>query len=433
MGCGWRIAYPLCDNSSFRERIPVVDRLCLDVRNPRGAAVAESSDAKGSTGGLTCYERLAMMRDKVGYIPTLDGWRAIAITGVLLSHSRDVVLPWIGHRANAILAANQVQGFHGVDLFFAISGLLICSRLLDEEKKFGHISLRGFYVRRAFRILPPAILYLAVAGILSLIGLLTISKLDWFASLFFFRNYTIHLAAPAARTWFTSHFWSLAVEEHFYFILPGVLLLMKRWRLTALGILIVLVELEKYLLYHWFLVDRLSYHFHTEIRLNALLIPAFIAVWVQRESNRQLLKRLLPAWSFFLLLPLYYYLLKNYDLWPTTACVAPLLLLSTVYHPHMFVGRILEWKPLKWIGRLSYSLYLWQQLFVCSRAFGSGPLGILEKPPLNILLALACAAASFYLVERPFIRLGHRLATPATPGHRDVAVTSASSATLSPS
>jgi peptidoglycan/LPS O-acetylase OafA/YrhL len=360
------------------------------------------------------------MREKVGYIPTLDGWRAIAITGVVFAHSMNGVLPWIGHRASFFLGD---LGGHGVDLFFAISGLLICSRLLDEEKKFGHISLRGFYVRRAFRILPPAILYLAIAGILSLIGILTISKLDWFASLLFFRNYTVNLAPPSTRWWFTAHYWSLSVEEHFYLILPGVLLLMKNWRLTALGIMIALVEICKFSLFHWFHVDPIIYQFHTEIRLDTLLIPAFLAVWIQRDSNQQLLKRLLPAWSFFILVPLYIYLLKDFALWPMTACIAPLLVLSTVYHPHMFVGRILESKPLRWIGRLSYSLYLWQQLFVCSRFVPQRPLGILETPPLNFLLLLACAATSFYLVELPTMRLGHRVAKPATPGHRDVAVT----------
>jgi peptidoglycan/LPS O-acetylase OafA/YrhL len=155
-----------------------------------------------------------------------------------------------------------------------------------------------------------------------------------------------------------------------------------------------------------------------------LLIPAFIAVWMRRGSNQDLLKRLLPSWSFFVLLPLYIFLLWKYDISPITACVAPLLLLSTVYHPRMFVGRILEWKPLRWIGRLSYSLYLWQMLFVCSRSNEPKPLGILESPPLNLLLLFACAATSFYLVELPTMRLGHRLAKPATPGHRDVAVTS---------
>ncbi|MGD0648738.1 MAG: acyltransferase [Acidobacteriaceae bacterium] len=361
------------------------------------------------------------MREKVGYIPTLDGWRAIAITGVIFAHSVYRALPFIGQHYTSVMGD---LGGHGVDLFFAISGLLICSRLLDEEKKFGHISLRGFYVRRAFRILPPAVLYLAAVGILSLIGILTISKLDWFASLLFFRNYTVTLSPPSTRWWFTSHYWSLSVEEHFYLILPGVLLFIKNRRLTALGIMIALVEICKFSIFHWGQVDRTLYQFHTEIRLDTLLIPAFIAVWIRRGSNQQLLKRLLPAWSFFILLPIYIYLIKNYGLWPITACVAPLLVLSTVYNPRMFVGRILESKSLRWIGRLSYSLYLWQQLFVCNRFVQIKPLGFLESPPLNILLALACAAASFYLVELPTMRLGHRMAKPATPGHRDVAITS---------
>jgi peptidoglycan/LPS O-acetylase OafA/YrhL len=359
------------------------------------------------------------MREKVGYIPTLDGWRAIAITAVLFAHSRDGVVPWIGHRASSFMAE---QGGHGVDLFFAISGLLICSRLLDEEKKFGHIHLGGFYVRRAFRILPPALLYLGVIAVLSLLGFFVTSKLDWFASLFFFRNYTLDFSPPNVRWWFTGHYWSLSVEEHFYLVLPGLLLLMKKWRLTALGILIVLVEIGKFVLIHRLHVNLGAYQYHTEIRVDELLIPAFLAIWIQRGSNQQLLRRLLPSWSFFILLPLYLRLLWHYSFSPITACAAPLLLLSTVYNPHMFVGRFLESKPLRWIGRLSYSLYLWQQLFICHRFVGYKPLGILETPPLNLILIVACAAASFYLVELPAVRLGHRLAKPATPGHRDVAV-----------
>lgn len=360
------------------------------------------------------------MREKVGYIPTLDGWRAIAITCVLFAHSREGVLPWLGHRASFFLAD---QGKHGVDLFFAISGLLICSRLLDEEKKFGFISLRGFYVRRALRILPPALLYLVVIAVLSLLGLFVTSKLNWFSSLLFFRNYTVSIAPPATQWWFTGQFWSLSVEEHFYLILPGLLLLAKRWRLTALGILIVVVEIVKFVLMHRLHVKMGVYHTHTEICVDELLIPAFLAVWIQRGSHQQLLKGLLPSWSFFILLPLYIRLLWHYDLSPMTASVAPLLLLSTVYNPRMFIGRFLEWKPLRWIGRLSYSLYLWQQLFICHRFVGYKPLGILETPPLNLLLIIACAAVSFYLVELPTIRLGHRLAKPATPGHLDVEVT----------
>jgi peptidoglycan/LPS O-acetylase OafA/YrhL len=228
-----------------------------------------------------------MVREKVGYIPTLDGWRAVAIIGVFFAHSKNGVLPWIGHRMGSILWAN---GGHGVDLFFAISGLLICSRLLDEEKRFGRISLRGFYVRRAFRILPPAIVFLSVIGVLSLAGVLAVSKLDWFASLFFFRNYTVSLSPPAMHWWFTSHFWSLSVEEHFYLILPGVLVFLPRWRLSALAVLITAVELCKWYFFHRTHVDHDLFSFHSEIRLDTLLIPAFLAVWMRRGSHESLLR-----------------------------------------------------------------------------------------------------------------------------------------------
>jgi peptidoglycan/LPS O-acetylase OafA/YrhL len=84
-----------------------------------------------------------------GYLPTLDGWRAIAVLCVILFHDS---LHSYGVLSTAWF---HEHGSFGVDIFFGISGLLICSRLLEEEDKYGRISLRRFYVRRAFRILPP--------------------------------------------------------------------------------------------------------------------------------------------------------------------------------------------------------------------------------------------------------------------------------------
>src|SRR4051812_25189132 len=88
-----------------------------------------------------------------GYLPTLDGWRAIAILAVLLDQA--TTREWL----------QKLQYFrtgpNGVSLFFAISGYLICSRLLEEESIRGRISLKDFYIRRACRILPPAFAYLA--------------------------------------------------------------------------------------------------------------------------------------------------------------------------------------------------------------------------------------------------------------------------------
>jgi peptidoglycan/LPS O-acetylase OafA/YrhL len=95
---------------------------------------------------------MADIRDQSGYLPSLDGWRAISIVGVLFCHSP---LIQVGRFSDIWLQAN---GDRGVQMFFAISGILICSRLLREEMKYGAISLRSFYTRRIFRIQPAALM-----------------------------------------------------------------------------------------------------------------------------------------------------------------------------------------------------------------------------------------------------------------------------------
>src|SRR5882672_3127641 len=109
---------------------------------------------------------------KTGYLPTLDGWRAIAILAVLLDHATE----YSSLRDHPRLLAFTHAGPNGVSLFFAISGFLICSRLLEEYGSFGHISLGGFYIRRACRILPPAMFYLCAIAVLSALGLIVVSQ-----------------------------------------------------------------------------------------------------------------------------------------------------------------------------------------------------------------------------------------------------------------
>lgn len=91
------------------------------------------------------------------------------------------------------------------------------------------------------------------------------------------------------------------------------------------------------------------------------------------------------------------------------------VLITTVLHPQTLIGRLLEFRPLRWIGRLSYSLYLWQQLF-CVPHPGSSYLGLLHRWPWNLAATFGCAILSYYLLEQPMIRLGHRLHRPATAG-----------------
>jgi peptidoglycan/LPS O-acetylase OafA/YrhL len=87
----------------------------------------------------------------------------------------------------------------------------------------------------------------------------------------------------------------------------------------------------------------------------------------------------------------------------------PTLLISTIFHPRHWFSRLLEWEPLRFVGRLSYSLYLWQELFLTDNRAFPGPIHYLQGPFTSLGALSACALASYFLVEKPMIRLGQRL------------------------
>lgn len=347
------------------------------------------------------------------YIPTLDGWRAVSIALVIFHHCQvRCTVPFLG----AVLQSLSKVGEVGVELFFAISGLLICSRLLDEEAKYGKISIKGFYLRRFFRILPAALLYLLVVAMLAAFHLIPLLPVDWFGALLFFRNYTMVFDylrhSPLALHWYTGHFWSLSMEEHFYLILPAVLVVFRRTRLWLLGGLAISVALWRMVLVHLLHRDY-QFNFRTDTHVDALLIPAMIALALFPLLRNGAAKRFVPAWSFpiFLLLEIGILatLVPFFLTWQ--AIVIPLLILSTALHPNTIPGRVLEFLPIRWIGWISYSLYLWQQLFFGTNLAGSPRgLALLREPPINFVALLLCASFSYYAVEKPFLRLGHKLA-----------------------
>ena len=344
---------------------------------------------------------------KFAYLPGLDGWRAVAILSVILYHSTV-------HTAGIFSTVWAWRfGYHGVDIFFAISGLLITSKLLEEEKSSGRISLRNFYLRRAFRILPAAIVYLGSIALLAGLRLIYVSRMEWFASLFFYRNYSslYHIDQTLGLPWFTTHFWSLSLEEHFYLVLPALLVLTRgKTRIVSLVLIILTVIAHRQLeLAHrqWFTIV-----FHTDIRLDALLIPALFAVMSRSGVFGRHFNSFIRRWHLAFVLG-FLLLLR----WPegsgfkmtAVAIVMPGIVLGTVLKPESLGTRLLEWRPLRWIGRISYGLYLWQQLFFTQRFLLWRPLGRLETWPFNLVLTFLMAALSYYAVERPLIRLGHRL------------------------
>ncbi|MDQ2766274.1 MAG: acyltransferase [Gemmatimonadota bacterium] len=352
-----------------------------------------------------------------GYIPTLDGWRAVAILAVMASHA--------GHSYSAASGRESffdriASGTHGVNLFFAISGLLITSRLLEEWDTSGRVSLQRFYTRRAFRILPPALLYLGCVALLGALGLLPVIWSEFVAATLFFRNYLPAILGPNGAGFFTSHYWSLGVEEHFYLFWPALLLLAGRRRALPVAIVIaVLVAVWRHveawreiMLYN---AIQPTYFARSDTRIDSIMWGVVAALALSRPEVRAFVERYLSTIVYLTFVALYGAIVYRYGTRPTfwEASIVPVLVVGTVLRPRSALARMLENPVLRWIGRLSYSLYLWEFFFVYYPGVPT-TLGVWQTFPVNVIAAVACAAASYYLIERPLIRVGHRLA-PAMP------------------
>lgn len=354
-----------------------------------------------------------------GYLATLDGWRAIAIAGVLLDHATVS----LSHASEYTFLRT---GPNGVSLFFAVSGFLICTRLLEEEQLTGRFNLKGFYARRVCRILPAAFAYLAIIGVLGILGILTVTPLEWASCILFFRNYLSPFRIHPGWGGYTIHYWSLAVEEHFYLLWPALLALSGRVRAryVAAG-LAGTVALWRWWDFHHQWMERhipgLLFGSRTDVRLDGLLLGCLAALILAEPRWRAWCERHFTTgiwWICAVGYVLFQVLLRKhtYSIWESMLLAA--LVAGTVLHPGGILGRCLENRAIKWIGRLSYSLYLWQQVFFIPGA--RYPFSVLQRFPTNLALLFLAAVLSYELLERPMIRFGHRLAPPPTPGRRDL-------------
>ena len=332
---------------------------------------------------------------KSSYIPTLDGLRAVAILTVVFAHSLNADdfprLEYVGHL--------------GVMIFFALSGFLITTRLLEEHRAKGRISLKAFYVRRVFRILPPALTYLGVVFILGQAGIIVCSWSAIRSALFLYTNYT----AMSEAAWRIGHFWSLSVEEHFYLFWPALLILsgVKKGLRTAGGIAIAIVFWRMYddrvhllarLLHMPALIED---PYRTDLVADALLWGCCLAFLLLPPMRRRLNPALSTALAIVTAALMGYLYCFHVSHVTMLVHFLPTVLLGVIVTaPTSPIGRFLELAPMRFIGKLSYSIYIWQELFLRTTP---------ARLPVAYVCIFACAYLSYRFVETPCIAYGRRL------------------------
>ncbi len=373
----------------------------------------------------------------ISYIPALDGVRAFAVLGVMAFHSGIPLLP---------------AGFLGVDTFFVLSGFLITTLLLGEWGQRATIKLGAFWARRARRLLPALLLVLlfiaCYAAFIAPKGMYPDLRLDAFSTLFYVSNWHFILVGSnyfvqTGPVSLLTHTWSLAIEEQFYLVWPlvvlGVLKLTRNlWVLLAIcvgGALASAAEMA--LLYHPGM-DPTRLYYGTDTHAQCLLVGASLAVVLALIAERRRVRGTVPvsrrppggdpAWmasgwrvrgalvivgSAGAVATAVLWWRVSYTgsfLWEggflVSAVSAAAVLTCVVCVQRSWLAGALSVAPLRYLGRISYGMYLWH--FPLFQWIDGERTGLTGYPLFGVrcVATVAVATASFYLVERP-IRQGY--------------------------
>ncbi len=355
----------------------------------------------------------------MGYLPGLDGVRALAVIGVLLYHAD---LSWIP------------GGFLGVDVFFVLSGFLITSLILEEFDRSGRVDFRKFYLGRARRLLPALILVLLVVSLAAALVYQDAARQlasDVVASVFYVNNWW-YIAADQSyfefigRPPLLKHLWSLAVEEQFYLVWPAIAFLAMR-RFARKGVFAVAATLA-ILSTIWMLqlavangfpdfADPSRAYFGTDSHSMGLLVGAAMATfWRPGRMRRALptgasviitaigIAALLAVIWFFAFVGEFTPWLYRGGFLGLALIVATLI--AAASHPGVGLGRAMGTQPWRYIGQRSYGLYLWHwPVFMATRPGLDLPLDGVPLLVLRLGLTVVIAELSFRFVEMP-IRQG---------------------------
>lgn len=262
--------------------------------------------------------------------------------------------------------------------------------MLRDEVRFGALRIPRFYERRTFRILPAFLCFLAALWLLSSLAVLPKpNDTTWFACLLCFRNVT-------GQGWETGHLWSLSLEEQFYAIWPTLFVLSRRFRALFISTAIGALTIYRVYFVHSHPQSVGGLYLRPELRMDTLLIGSLFAMgrckWIQ-TAPVELLSAVLALWVPFAIC---INILRPFDT-VVSALISGTLISRIARDPKCTGAKLLSRRALVALGVASYSLYLWQQLFL-------GPhLQWWSLPELT-----AVAAFSFFFIERPFLPQNRR-------------------------
>jgi peptidoglycan/LPS O-acetylase OafA/YrhL len=352
---------------------------------------------------------------KLSYMPGLDGLRALAVFAVIGYHLGLPFLP---------------GGFLGVTLFFALSGYLITDIILSEWNQDAKFSLKNFFLRRAKRLLPAVLFLLACMSFYIAVfqpDLLTNLKSAILPAVLFFSNWwyiisdTPYFASFATPSLLT-HFWSLAVEAQFYLVWPVLLLLgqrfiRKKWLITALTFTAAVLSAVLMAVLYEPGTDPSRIYYGTDTRVFSLLLGACMAFLcpsniITKPVRERTARMMLDVTGFVALAGVLFsiYFVTQYDDFLYLGgmflfSLGSLLLIAAAANPSTVIGKLLSAKPLRYIGNISYGVYLWQfpVITITNAVFQTNRV----NPVLCIVqsaITMIAATVSYYLIEKPIRR-----------------------------
>ena len=347
-----------------------------------------------------------------GDIPSLNGLRAISMVLVLTGHSIPFG-PYYSFSFRALFLHSDL----GVRIFFVISGFLITTLLLNEQTQSGSISLGLFYLRRAFRILPAFFLFIGCVALLSFYRVAPVPASSWLYVL----TYTANFAPYPPFPWVLIHLWSLSVEEQFYLLWPLVMKVASQKTCAAVAILAIIANPIIHGFHKFCGVHLPPGYGPFPLVCAPIAMGCLLATFAGRVRSWIVSSKALSSGPVLLLTVLLVAMLDGIP--PSSAAVLlqtltnsllTLCVARLIFIPTGVTSRVLNSAPLVLIGKLSYSLYLWQQLFLNPNAgtnvdgLPSAHVPIFVPFPLNFLLIVAAASASYWGVEVRFIGLRRR-------------------------